>query len=91
MNLWIRSQNKELLMQVKYLHINAYAEKDKDVRIYSYGNDDFSYLLGTYKTKERALEILDEIQELLESVHITDIYKKEGIVGANIFYEMPKE
>lgn len=91
MNLWIRSQNKELLMQVKYLHINAYAEKDKDVRIYSYGNDDFSYLLGTYKTKERALEILDEIQELLESVHITDISKKEGIVGANIFYEMPKE
>lgn len=78
-------------MQVKYLHINAYAEKDKDVRIYSYGNDDFSYLLGTYKTKERALEILDEIQELLESVHITDISKKEGIVGANIFYEMPKE
>ena len=91
MNLWIRSQNKELLMQVKYLHINAYAEKDKDVRIYSYGNDDFSYLLGTYKTKERALEILDEIQELLESVHITDISKKEGIVGANIFYEMLKE
>ena len=35
--------------------------------------------------------ILDEIQELLESVHITDISKKEGIVGANIFYEMPKE
>ena len=91
MNLWIRSQNKELLMQVKYLHINAYGEKNKDVRIYSYGYEDFSYLLGTYKTKERALEILDEIQELLEPVHITDISKKEGIVGANIFYEMPKE
>lgn len=92
MTLWIRSQNKELLMQVKYLHINAYAEKDKDVRIYSYGNDDFSYLLGTYKTKERALEVLDEIQDIIISTSIIPLENNDAITcGSAKVYEMPEE
>lgn len=85
MNLWIRSQDREKIVNCNDIVVNGSS-------IIGYFDKDTEYEdLGTYKSKERALEVLDEIQELLESVHITDISKKEGIVGANIFYEMPKE
>lgn len=103
MNLWIRSQDREKLISCNDIVINNHRYDTmnehgnrimyfKGYEIIGYFDKNTEYeILGTYETKERALEILDEIQELLESVHITDISKKEGIVGANIFYEMPKE
>ena len=61
--------------------------------------------LGTYKTKERALEILDEIQKLLQPIYkITSEFKKSEMTGncqwienqeyipiQTKVYEMPKE
>ena len=103
MNLCIRSQDKEKLISCNDIVINNHRYDTMNERgnrimhfkgyeIIGYVDKNTEYeILGIYETKERALEILDEIQELLESVHITDISKKEGIVGANIFYEMPKE
>ena len=90
MNLWIRSQKnndniRPILLKVESLELGD----DYDDMNCIVANN--LYNIGTYKNKERALEVLDEIQELLEPVHITGISKKEGIVGANIFYEMPKE
>ena len=90
MNLWIRSQKnndniRPILLKVESLELGD----DYDDMNCIVANN--LYNIGTYKNKERALEVLDEIQELLEPVHITNISKKEGIVGANIFYEMPKE
>ena len=90
MNLWIRSQKnndniRPILLKVESLELGD----DYDDMNCIVANN--LYNIGTYKNKKRALEVLDEIQELLEPVHITNISKKEGIVGANIFYEMPKE
>lgn len=87
MDLWIRSQNKGLH---QIIGINEpYVQKDC-VALIGYSN--YKHIeLGVYKTEKRALEVLNEIQELLEPVHITDISKKEGIIGANILYEMPEE
>ena len=92
MELWIRSQGKEFLMKVDNINLGIDVDTNEPNRLFTFvGGAITSFTLGTYKTKERALEILDEIQELLEPVHITNISKKEGIAGANIFYEMPKE
>ena len=94
MDLWIRSQDKSSLVKVDNLYVSVgnyicyYVEKGKEVPNTYYRP---SGELGRYETHERALEVLDEIQELLESVYITDVSKKEGIAGANIFYEMPEE
>lgn len=59
MNLWIRTQNKELLFKVDY--IDAQIENGY---LYTHTKDGYK-CLGEYATKERALEILDEIQNLL--------------------------
>ena len=78
MELWIRSQDKESLLLVKEIWI-----KKDNSGLYGLWNDNqntyLRYCLGYYKTKERALEILDDIQFYLRA-------KNELFI-----YEMPKE
>lgn len=57
MNLWVRSQNKEDLIPVKN-PICVYNNKINYKESASY-----IITIGEYKTKERALEVLDEIQD----------------------------
>lgn len=69
MNLWIRSQDKMNLVKVRQISLN-YQNNKQIIANYIpelYENSGGYYeLLGTYKTKERALEVLDEIQSLLQ-------------------------
>ena len=58
MDLWIRSQDKTSLRKVQGLNITC---GEEGFYIEEYDTD----TLGRYKTQERALEVLDEIQSLL--------------------------
>ncbi len=85
MELWIRSQDKTFLTIIDSgLFIHEHFNPD-DKGLYeihgSYGG-----VLGVY-TKERALEILDEIQEYMQ------FFDSENYMGnkTTIVYEMPKE
>ena len=75
MGLWVRSQNKTELMRVVDLDIYD-AGEPKTYVIESRG-----ILLGTYKTKERALEVLDEIQNILKPVIINKQIKSDGMLA----------
>ena len=85
MELWIRSQDRENTVKI----INQYGLKYNDTIIANYQPnftdkyDGYYEVLGTYKTKERALEVLDEIQDLMRSLADSDL--------KIIQYEMPKE
>ena len=61
MELWIRSQDKETLCKVDDIHIEEQS---------LYTDTHLKICLGTYKTKERALEVLDEIQNILNPMLI---------------------
>ena len=63
MELWVRSQNKKRLMKVEMVEFDK--QKDGGAIIYSH-----EYMLGEYSTKERALEVLDEIQNKLKPKYI---------------------
>ena len=69
MNLWIRSQDKMNLVKIRQTSLN-YQNNKQIIANYIpelYENSGAYYeLLGTYKTKERAIEVLDEIQSLLQ-------------------------
>lgn len=86
MDLWIRSQDKMNLVQIKQININ-YQNNKQVIANYipeTYENaGEYYELLGTYKTKERALEVLDEIEDLMRSLNSSDL--------KIIIYEMPKE
>ena len=81
MDLWIRSQNKEILVKTDKIKIEReYIDfKDKEIFHINIAYDE----LGKYSTKERALEILDEIDKLMSDA------VNNGLKVAR--YKMPKE
>ena len=76
MELWVRSQDKEILVKVNNLSL-VFSNKDEDCEIINSFEDHQCWELGTYKTKERALEVLDEIQDILKPKIIVNTYKVE--------------
>ena len=80
MELWIRSQDKRILQKVTNIYLDANYE-DKRISTYD-GNNGNNTELGSYKTKERAMGILDEIQDLWQNAYIGNANR--------IVYQMPK-
>ena len=107
--MWIRSQYRKMLVKVTSVYI--YGKLDGTFMIrglneccVGYQDDDF-FNLGTYGTEERALEVLDEIQE---SIARDVFYRTEDCIRAvntliddtpsflnemqnGLIYQMPKE
>ena len=100
MELWIRSQDKKVLVKINNIWVN------ENSVIYTDSYPDM--WLGAYKSEKRALEVLDEIQNILQPTMI--IQKTEGVIAttdntihiinpsygeikqlSTIVYEMPKE
>lgn len=73
MNLWIRSQDKMNLVKIRQISLN-YQNNKQIIANYIpdfYPNSGEYYeFLGTYKTKERAIEVLDEIEKLIKPITI---------------------
>ena len=103
MDLWIRSQDRERLLKVDNIYITENNDKTDDeygtVMIYEYTDSESQCLLGIYKTKERALEVLEEIQGEIEipsynksgNYQDLDLFVKSKIFNQmTIVYEMPK-
>lgn len=80
MELWIRSQDKMDLSKINRLRIREHTFEDGKKEYFILNNNSISDVVGVYKTKERAIEVLDEIQAYLMS----DSPK------SNV-YNMPKE
>ena len=98
MQLWIRSQDKYTLMKIEEIQI---CENPDGTWFMNAG-----LVLGKYKSKERALELLDEIQNILKPKFILQTQEIEKPITEFIstveqikdikeistyVYEMPKE
>lgn len=95
MNLWISSQNDERLFKIS----NGLDVFQNGKNLFEWNVEDTllkGLVFGTYKTKERAKEVLKEIKSIIEN-HQEQIY--EGQPSSNyyyrtnidIVYQMPKE
>lgn len=94
MDLWIRSQDKECLMRIVRLDI----EFDKDA--YQIIEGSFRTALASYQTKERALQVLDEISDFKDALNILELTDKRNAVkiieecikkSKSFIYQMPEE
>ena len=75
MELWIRSQNKEILQKTNALFISHSEEN-----IWSIIDNQNMTKYGTYKTLERALKVLDDIQNKIKTL----LYlKPKSLLGIN--------
>lgn len=103
MELWIRTQDKEALRKV---NMGVMYWKDINDRncIVNIDNATGYSIVGAYKTKERALEVLDEIQERIMLINTINIAKdtdsliacknvltEEKIKRLNYPYQMPEK
>ena len=88
MSLWIRSQNKEKLINVNCHLCVDYAEYDMDdeteLKPAKYGIWGDNAILGIYSTKEKALKVLDMIETHLEELE----YK---IHNREVVFQMPQD
>ena len=102
MNLWVHSQDKEKLLKCNDIAIsnNVINEREsikfKGYKIVGYFDKNTEYeILGTYETKERALEVLDEIQNIFplkienKSYNEADLLLKAKML--DVCYQMPAE
>ncbi|MBR1386256.1 MAG: hypothetical protein IJ568_05460 [Bacilli bacterium] len=84
MELWIRSQDKLTLMKTTYVYV---AREE----VCAYDENKCWSTIGVYETQERALEILDEIQYLLNNNFCYNKELNQYITCNNAIYEMPKD
>ena len=84
----IRSQNKELLVNFNVSSGIEIEERNTKTVVTSYITG-CSYLLGEYSTKEKALKVLDMIQEAYESYEYEKVFK----TGLTLFetFQMPAD
>lgn len=90
MELWIRSQDRKEIRPQPKLGIDKLEGLYYIVDRYDFER---AYILGRYETKERALEVLDEIQDELIGSDFMPIEKNEEVVltcGSAKIYEMPE-
>ena len=86
MDLWIRSQDRTKLICCNDIAITTYSEDGKAIggyKIVGYFDKNTEYEnLGFYTLRERALEVLDEIQKLLKPIYkVKNEFKKSELTG----------
>ena len=95
MELWIRSQDKTTLIRSYEIYISEYGKGSYVIRAKK-----TSHILGVYKTMERALEVLDEIQNFIcIEIHLNNInYENadlilKGKIVDSLYkiYQMPED
>jgi hypothetical protein len=106
MELWIRSTAKTNLLQARFLTImegkTFYKKNEWEYEGYTICNVALNgnyELLGTYKTKERAIEVLNEIQYKIKNMYILENCKlpKDSCIEQSLamdnfnIYEMPEK
>jgi len=86
--MWVRSQDRETLAQVDYFDLSE--DADGKIEIVVFSKNGLIDTMGIYKTKERALEVLDEIQETI--IRTDSVITVSGdALEQNTVYNMPKE
>ena len=94
--MWIKSQNRDVLVNVNdicFHKLNIHSEIIYQFRCYGYGDD--YYILGEYSTKEKAMKVMDMIQNAITGTRFefTDIVRDCDLAGIEIHnvFNMPKD
>ena len=86
MDLWIRSQDRKIMTPNPMLIVD-----DNKILIIKNDYRDTHLVLGHYATKERALEVLDEIQNILKPKIIVKSGKPVAETLDGVVYKTPDE
>ena len=79
MELWVRNQDKERLLKIKDIFLDYDGYHCNKFHLITYDDKKYEINLGTYKTKERALEVLDEIQNIIRGKYAISLDMKAAL------------
>ena len=94
MELWIRSQDKKRLVKAEHIYYCEDEFTNNELKHYICITG--AYDLGVYKSKERALEVLDEIHQRLINIQCLELTGTDYISnqmkrnGLDCVYQMPE-
>lgn len=90
--MWIRNQRKNALMNINFLRV---INDSNYCLICGATTDGYDCELDVYSTEEKALNVLDEIQELIADKKFCKIYKVElenFVLNNGVqVYQMPQD
>lgn len=93
--MWLRSQSKDVLVNINEVCFYKMKKDSKFIyqfRCYGYGN---YYILGNYSTEEKAMKVMDMIQNAITGTRFefTDIVRDCDLAGIEIHnvFNMPKD
>ena len=91
--MWVRTQDKLGLFELNGVRIREHGFENGTKEYLVLNNDNLYNHLGTYNSKERALEVLDEIQRLIEYLKYMEyaIDKNQFCGYRSNVYQMPEE
>jgi len=93
--IWIRSQDKETLIQTECINFETQWDDAKGYSAYNAITgetvSETEYLLGEYATRERALAVLDEIQDRIYDIELKRFMGKDDEIFITPIYIMPAE
>ncbi len=87
--MWIRSQDRTVLVDSKRIIVAEH----KVLNYAGYSQNEDLDILGKYATKERAIEVLDIIQDLMITYGVErhlGLSTYQGLICQNV-YQMPSE
>lgn len=93
MGIWIRSQDKLSLREYGGICIDYHGRKHiyGDAKFQEEGAEPY-FVLGEYETEERAIAVLDEIQEAIEKeVETTVVYFEGDTCKGYRVFQMPEK
>ncbi|SFJ26754.1 hypothetical protein SAMN02910355_1882 [Terrisporobacter glycolicus] len=89
--MWIRSQDKKSLVNVDSIHCDELMFGNYNgTPVYTMLSNR-THTLGVYKSEERALEVLDQIHNVVARNSSRDYLSGKYRVNQNYVFEMPKE
>ena len=89
MGLWVRSQDKEILIFTRKFFIN---EIFKDGKIVRYSIDSGTIELGVYSSKEKALKVFDMIQyHINKPMRLCDFVSQKQSYYERGVFQMPQD
>ena len=90
--MWIRSQNKEVLINANDICIYEVNNDSKIVYqfgCYGYGHD--CYILGEYSTKEKALKVMDMIEEEIIKCEAMITVDSVSFYDRKVVFQLPSD
>lgn len=88
--IWIRSQDRKMLMEVESLDVI----EDYDSEMWEIVGE---YTLGAYSSEEKAIKVLDEIQKRITIISLAErdrdshMFSGQWFPRDNFVFQMPKD